>query len=145
MQSKQFVHQLKNDEIVTAIGAAEMLTSGEIRVFVSRKKVDDPVSTAQKQFQRMGMNKTQLRNGVLLFIAPESQTFAIIGDQAIHEKCGQIFWAKVAEAMLAHFREGRLTEGVISGIAAAGTALQQHFPRTADDVNELPDEVEEEK
>ena len=145
MQTKEFVHQLENDRIVTAIGAAEKLTSGEIRVFITRKKVDDPVRTAQAQFHRMGMHKTQLRNGVLLFIAPESQAFAIIGDQGIHEKCGQNFWAQVAEAMLANFREGKLTEAVISGIEAAGAALQQHFPRSHDDINELPDAVEHDR
>ena len=142
MQTKEFVEQLENDRIVTAIGAAEKLTSGEIRVFITRKKVDDPVRTAQKQFHRMGMHKTQSRNGVLLFIAPESQAFAIIGDQGIHEKCGQNFWALVAQAMVTNLREGKLTQAVISGIEAAGAALQQHFPRRDDDINELPDEVE---
>lgn len=142
MQTKEFVHKLDNDRIVAAIGAAEKHTSGEIRVFITRKKVDDPVRAAQKQFHRMGMDKTELHNGVLLFIAPESQAFAIIGDAAIHEKCGQSFWGKVAEAMVATFREGKLTEGIVSGIAAAGSALQQHFPRSDDDINELPDAVE---
>ena len=142
MHAKEFVHQLDNDRIVHAIGAAEKLTSGEIRVFVSKKKIDDPVRAAEAEFHRLKMDRTELHNGVLLFIAPESQAFAIIGDKGIHEKCGQPFWGQVAEAMRANFGENKLTDGIISGIEAAGQALQHHFPCTPDDINELPNQIE---
>jgi uncharacterized membrane protein len=143
MQTKQFITRLDNGRIVEAIGSAEKLSSGEIRVFVAKKKIDDPVRAAQIEFHRMRMDRTALRNGVLLFIAPESQSFAIVGDQGIHEKCGQAFWCEVAEAMRASFVADDFTTGVIRGIEAAGKALAQHFPRSPDDVNELPDQVEQ--
>jgi len=38
--------------------------------------------------------------------------------------------------------EPQFTDGIIHGVAAAGEVLSQHFPRGADDVNELPDRVE---
>lgn len=143
MHTKEFVHRLDNDRIVEAIGAAEKLTSGEIRVFLSKKKIDDPVRSAEAEFQRLKMDRTELHNGVLLFIAPESQAFAIIGDRGIHEKCGQSFWGEVAEAMRASFKEGQFTDGVIKGIEAAAEALRQHFPCRPDDINELPNQVEQ--
>lgn len=143
MQTREFIHKLDHEQIVKAIASAEQMTSGEIRVFVSRKKSDDPVRDAEKEFERMGMTKTAERNGVLLFVAPVSQSFAIVGDKGIHEKCGDPFWAKVAECIRAEFVAGNLTGGIVAGVTSAGEALRQHFPCRPDDKNELPNEVEE--
>jgi len=43
--------------------------------------------------------------------------------------------------MLGGFRKDDLVEGLISGIQHIGDALQYYFPRKADDVNELPDDI----
>ncbi len=128
--------------IVTAIGAAEQRTSGEIRVVVSQRKTDEPVLAAQKEFERLGMTKTAARNGVLIFVAPASHTFAVIGDQGIHEKCGEAFWRELASAMTARFVRGEFTEGLVLGIERAGSLLAVHFPRQPDDRDELPNAVE---
>jgi uncharacterized membrane protein len=141
MQTREFLNQLDHDRIVRAIGEAELLTSGEVRVFVSKKPADDPVRAAEREFTRLGMTKTAERNAVLLYVSPVSQSFAIVGDQGIHEKCGQPFWCEVAEAMRNEFLAGHLTAGVVAGIMSAGQALQKHFPRQPDDKNELPDHV----
>jgi uncharacterized membrane protein len=142
MKQQTFIEQLQNGQIVTAIRAAEAETSGEIRVFISRKEVGDPVAAAQQEFTRLGMTRTAGRNGVLIFVAPRSQNFAILGDQGIHERCGEEFWREVAEQMTAHFRKSEFTEGIVSAIQKAGTLLARHFPRRSDDKNELPDVVE---
>ena len=129
--------------VVAAIGDAERRTSGEIRVVVSRGKIADPVVEAQRQFERLGMTRTQRRNGVLILFAPRSRTFAVIGDTAIHEKCGDRFWRELAAAMTEHFKRGDFTTGLVHGIDRAGALLAEHFPRASDDRNELPDDVEE--
>ncbi len=142
MQLKEFIGVLEKERISEAIALAEKRTSGEIRVFVSRKVEDDPVSAAQREFARLGMAKTKLRNAVLLFVAPKSQTFAIVGDQGVHEKCGQSFWGEVAEAMRTHFLAGHHTDAIIHGIHEAGDLLAKHFPHHPDDIDELPNTVE---
>jgi uncharacterized membrane protein len=78
---------------------------------------------------------------VLIFVAPVSQKFAVIGDEAVHEKCGESFWTALAAVMAAHFKAGDFTTGLVAGIAQAGVLLARHFPRLPDDSNELPDEV----
>lgn len=133
---------IDHDRVVAAIGAAELRTSGEIRVFVSREPADDAVAAATKQFERLGMTQTAARNGVLIFIAPASRTFAVLGDTGIHEKCGDGFWRELADAMTAEFQRGNFTAGLELGIARAGELLAEHFPRRPDDRNELPDRVE---
>ena len=128
--------------IVAAIAAAEKLTSGEIRVYISSRKVAEPVRAAEKQFERMNMTRTARRNGVLIFLAPVSHTFAVIGDQGIHAKCGDTFWQELAAAMSERFKQGDFTQGLVLGIERAGALLAQHFPREPSDQNELPDRIE---
>ena len=95
-------------------------------------------------FEKLGMHATGERNGVLLFVAPSSQRFAVVGDKGIHEKMGPDFWKDVAAAMQEDFRQGRFTEAIVKGVTQAGDALATHFPRSGrPDVNELPDEVSE--
>ena len=128
--------------VIQAIAAAEQRTSGEIRVFISSHAITDPVPAAQKQFERMGMTRTAARNGVLIFLAPAAHTFAVIGDEGIHARCGQVFWQELADAMSGHFKEGRFTDGLVLGIERAGASLATFFPRRPDDRNELPDRIE---
>jgi uncharacterized membrane protein len=135
------VPPLDHARVVAAIAAAERRTSGEIRVLFSRHKADDPVAAATRQFERLGMTATAARNGVLIFVAPRSRNFAVIGDTGVHEKCGQAFWAELAAAMSEHFRRGDFTAGLVHGIERAGGLLAEHFPRRPDDVNELPDDI----
>ena len=142
MKAREFIKQLKHQEIVTAIRAAETKTSGEIRVFISRKPIADPVSAAQAHFVELGMEKTRDRNGVLIFVAPRAHQFAVIGDSGVHARCGEKFWTELAQEMSGHFRRSHFTAGIVHGVRRAGELLAQHFPRRPGDANQLPDEVE---
>lgn len=141
MKTDHFIQQLDHPRIEAAIAAAEAKTSGEIRVVVHRRKIDDAVPFAQAEFLRLGMDKTRERNAVLLFVAPASQAFAIIGDAGVHQKCGQAFWSELAAALQAGFRRADYTGALVEGIERAGALLAEHFPRRPDDTNELPDQV----
>ena len=143
MKKSAFIKQLDGAVIEAAIARSEKLTSGEIRVVVAHTPAEAPVPAAQKEFFRLGMQRTTLRNAVLIYVAPESQTFAVIGDEAVHAKCGDAFWSEIAAAMTDHFKAGRFTAGLEHGIARAGALLATHFPRQPGDTNELPDTVVE--
>ena len=142
MKAKTFLNQLRHDDIVTAIRAAEKKTSGEIRVFITRHDVVEPVKAAQTRFTEMGMQNTRERNGVLLFIAPRTHQFAVVGDTAVHARCGEEFWKRLTSEMTAYFRKSEFTQGIVHGVHMAGDLLAAHFPCPPDDRNELPDEVE---
>jgi uncharacterized membrane protein len=137
-----FLKQLRHDDIVAAIRQTEQETSGEIRVFISHKRIEDAVAAGQAAFMRMGMTKTRHRNGVLLFVAPRVHKFAVIGDEAVHQKCGDVFWQALAAEMSGHFKKSDFTEGILHGVRKAGELLAAHFPPHRDDTNELPDQVE---
>ncbi|HUI07699.1 MAG TPA: TPM domain-containing protein [Verrucomicrobiae bacterium] len=141
MKTKQIFSQLDHQRIVAAIADAEKHTSGEIRVYVSHRKVRDVHHAAVRHFLKLGMDKTKYRNAVLIFVAPESRNFAILGDEAVHAKCGQEFWERVAGGMRTLFQQSKFVDGIVHGIAAAGESLARHFPARPGDRNELPDSV----
>ena len=141
MKPKEFINQLDEKKLVAAIVEAESKTSGEIRVFLSHKKPDDAVAAAQRAFDQLGMARTAARNGVLIFVAPKAQKFAVIGDAGVHKHCGAEFWTALAAEMSGHFRQSEFTTGLIHGIGKAGELLARHFPRQPGDVNELPDDI----
>ncbi|HZZ57907.1 MAG TPA: TPM domain-containing protein [Opitutaceae bacterium] len=130
--------------VVEAIRAAEAGTSGEIRVVIARHRTRHPIVSARKHFVRLGMGRTPEHNGVLIFVAPRSHNFAVVGDKGIHGKAGDNHWNTVTEAMRARFVKGDFTGGIVAGVACAGRELARHFPRQPGDrPNLLPDKVEE--
>jgi uncharacterized membrane protein len=142
MRTKEFLSKLDHDRIIEAIRGAESKTSGEIRVYIQRGKFEtDPVMLAQKKFQRLGMYKTLERNAVLIFVAPRAHKFAVVGDQAIHEKCGEQFWQHVVDGMRVHFQNEKFSHALTEAINEVGKVLATHFPRTSANANELPDEI----
>jgi uncharacterized membrane protein len=143
MKPDAFVSALDDERIVAAIREAEVLSRGEIRVHVAEREVTDPRTEAAVVFERLGMADTAERTGVLLFVAPESQSITVIGDREAHERCGEAFWAAVVEAVREEFRAGRYTEGIVAGVHAVADELARHFPRRPGetDRNELPDGV----
>lgn len=130
------------DVVRKAIEEAEMDTSGEIRVSVSRFFWGSVEKAARKAFVRLGMHRTEQRNGVLFFVVPSRKRFVVLGDEGIHHEVGQEFWSDVAEAVAGYFKKGAFTEGLVHGIHEAGERLKLHFPHALDDVNELPDDVD---
>lgn len=128
--------------IVAAIEAAELMTSGEVRVHLNDTCSGDPLRDAQKQFQKLGMHRTAERNGILFFIALESHKFAVVGDSGIHAKVGQSFWEGIRDHMVPELKEGRWVDALELGIAEAGRALAEHFPHQgSSDRDELSNEV----
>jgi uncharacterized membrane protein len=138
-----FLSAIDEERIVAAIQRAEARSRGEIRVHVAEGVLSDPRRAAELDFDRLGMARTAERNGVLILVAPESQSFAVIGDQGIHERCPAGFWDELALGLRDDFRAGRFTEGIVTAVTRVGDELQRHFPRRPgeEDANELPDAV----
>jgi uncharacterized membrane protein len=142
MRTHKFIRELEHDRIVKAIQEAEAKTSGQIRVFLQRGVFDEEiVARAQKKFFQLGMQKTRERNAVLILVAPRVQKFAVVGDEGIHQKCGETFWQELVEKMRQHFLREDFTDALIEGIESAGKLLAQYFPKTGAATNELPDDV----
>jgi uncharacterized membrane protein len=142
MKQKELIAKLDQARIVEEIRLAELKSSGEIRVHIQPHVYKgDAQKTAERTFERLGMTKTEQRNGVLLFIACEEQQFAIVGDSGINDIVGHDFWEGIARQLGEAFRAGRFTDGIVEAVHTVGERLIDHFPRSGQDQNELADEI----
>ena len=132
---------IDKERVEKAIEAAESITSGEVRVAVSPLFWGDVRKVAERTFDRLGMRDTAERNGVLLFVVPSRRRFVVLGDVAIHEKVHPGFWEEVAAEISHHFRSGDFTGGLVTALERLSTELSTHFPRRADDLDELSNAV----
>lgn len=141
MSSSKFISKEEQELIVKAIEAAELNTSGEIRVHIESVCNGDPVLRAVKVFNKLKMFNTKERNGVLIYLASKSKKFAIIGDTGINEKTPENFWDKEKELLLNHLKEGNTAQGIAAAITMAGENLKKHFSYQSDDINEQSNEI----
>lgn len=138
--SKYFTKE-QQKRIVDSIIEAELDTSGEIRVHIERFCKEDVLDHAAWLFSQLEMDKTEQRNGVLIYLAVESHKFAIIGDKGINAVVPPDFWESVKVIMREKFAMGDFTTGISLAVLEAGRLLKQYFPYHHDDVNEQPDEI----
>jgi uncharacterized membrane protein len=124
-----------------AVENAEKNTSGEIRVCIEKNCNEEVLDRAAKYFYKLDMDKTRLRNGVLIYLATVDRKFAIIGDAGINKVVADTFWDDTKLAMQEQFKYGKLVEGIATGVDMAGQQLKKYFPYQAGDRNELQDDI----
>lgn len=141
MSAKNFFSEEQRQIIHKAIVAAELNTSGEIRVHIDEECKGDVLARAAIVFSDLKMDKTELRNGVLFYLAVSDKMFAILGDKGINEKVPAGFWDNIRDTMLEHFKNDQFTEGLAKGIEMAGQKLIEHFPYHREDLDELGNDI----
>ena len=136
------------DAIARAVAEAEAVTSAEVRVHLERRVPRargparaDALSRARDVFAQLGMHRTALRHGVLIYLAFADRQVAIVGDEGIHARVGDQYWAEIRDLMVERLRTGQPRAAVVEAVRELGRALARHFPRQPDDTNELSDSV----
>lgn len=140
-KAKNFFSKEEQTEIKKAILNAELDTSGEIRVHIENECRGDALDRASYIFGKLKMDKTELHNGVLFYLAIKSKKFAIIGDSGINKDVPENFWEDIKSEIAENFSSGDFIKGLATGITMAGASLKKHFPYHCDDINELSDEI----
>lgn len=139
--AKDLFTKEEQQQIVDAVKQAELNTSGEIKVHIEKKCKEDVLDHAAFMFEQLEMHKTELRNGVLIYLAVEDRQLAILGDAGINLKVPKGFWEATRDVMISNFITGDFAKGLSEGIIKAGEQLKEHFPYQKDDVNELSDDI----
>lgn len=133
----------KSDEarLIKAIQMAELKTSGEIRVHIEKTCAGDVIEVCKKKFEDLKMFETKDRNAILFFLAVESKSFAVWGDQGIHQKVSDEFWKSITDCAIGYFKQNDLMTGLEKSVEMCGEKLKLHFPIETDDKNELSNEI----
>ena len=131
----------EEQQINKAVADAEHGTSGEIRVHIDRYCKTDPLLKAKNLFHHLKMDETALKNGVIIYISIEDKKVAVFGDQGINQVVEPDFWDSTLAKMTEQFKSGNMVEGINAGLKEAGDRLKYYFPKSDNDINELPDEI----
>ena len=87
-------------------------------------------------FHLLKIDETQLKNGVLIYLAVKDKSFVICGDKGINDLVPKDFWDTTKDVMASHFKKGDFKQGLVDGITKAGEQLQKYFPFEDGDIDE---------
>jgi uncharacterized membrane protein len=138
---KRLVSAADEIRLIKAIQLAELKTSGEVRVHIEKTCKGDSLEECKKQFVKLKMHQTKDRNGILFFLAINSKSFAVWGDEGIHQKVSDEFWKSITDCAISYFKQNDLMTGIEKAVELCGEKLKIHFPIEADDKNELSNEI----
>lgn len=135
------MNSVDSSKIVDAIRNAELLTSGEIRVYIAKHCKEDPLEKASRIFQKLKMQNTALRNAVLILVCPTDHKAAILGDKGINDITDDGFWENTLNELIAYCSKDLITEGICKAVEKVGYLIKQKYPYQKGDINELDNEV----
>ena len=135
--------------LVTGVGLLKFLGTWAIQAWQPLKflLIPGPVklsrvrAAAVRHFKVGADRRTHGRTGVLLYLSMREHRAEIVADEAIASKVDAEVWGLAMADMLAEIRKGNVGEGLAAGVRDVGKVLAEHFPRSEDDVNELPDRL----
>ncbi len=96
---------------------------------------------AIRYFKVGAERRTSGKTGILIYLSLTERMAEIVADEAIHSKVDQSAWGEAMAKLVAQAREGRIANGMVAAVQDVGTILAANFPRSDNDVNELPDRV----
>jgi putative membrane protein len=92
-------------------------------------------------FQAAAAGRTTGKTGILIYLSLAERRAEIIADEAILKLTDDHTWGEAMHALLEQVREGKVGDGICAAISQVGVVLSEHFPRSADDSNEIPDRL----
>ncbi|MDX1586228.1 MAG: TPM domain-containing protein [Balneolaceae bacterium] len=141
MSENGFLTEKQEQRIIKAIAEAENKTSGEVRVHIEHKSKRDPLERAARIFHELGMDETELQNGVLIYIATDDHKAAVYAGKGIHNQVEEGFWNDVLNILLQHFGQEEYEQGIVEAVKKVGEKLKELYPYQSGDVNELTNEI----
>lgn len=116
--------------------------SALLRVLAREKRLSESVAEAARvAFYDLGISRTSGRNGILVFVSTFEQRALVLVDVGIDVASLGPTWSDACQALSLAVKQRDLVafERALEGL---GPILGARMPRSADDVNELPDEVQ---
>ncbi len=98
---------------------------------------------AMRQFLARNVHRTRARTGALLFVSIAERYATVIADAGIAAHVDQAEWNAIVAGLTEAAAVGRHADGFEAAVRSAGRLLAEHFPKRADDSNELDDHVVE--
>lgn len=98
---------------------------------------------AREQFFIQGLQNTQGRTGILLFVSIAEHYVEVIADKGINDVVPDGTWDKVVNDFVTRVKAGQHAEGFITAINDCGEIMRKYFPASDVNPNELPNHLVE--
>ena len=92
-------------------------------------------------FKAAAERRTVGRTGILIYLSMAERRAEIVADEAILKVTNEETWGEAMAALLEHVRQGRAADGICAAIERIGVVLAEHFARSENDRNEIPDKL----
>lgn len=92
-------------------------------------------------FRAAAERRTEGRTGILIYVSMAEHRAEIIGDEAITSVTSPETWGEAMADLISHVKRGHVADGIVAAIEDIGVVLAEHFPRSAEDRNEIPDKL----
>ncbi len=92
-------------------------------------------------FKTGAERRTIGRTGILIYLSMGEHRAEIVGDEAITAVTTPETWGEAMSALLTHVKAGRPGDGIVAAVQLIGAVLAEHFPKTHEDTNEIPDKL----
>ncbi|MBI5404343.1 MAG: TPM domain-containing protein [Ignavibacteriae bacterium] len=143
---RKFLSGQDLDEIKNEIGKIEESTSGEIRLCFKLKRGfhERKLSSrdsAMKEFYKLGMDRTEDKTGVLIYILFGERKFEIVADEGINSKIRQETWDVIISHLTSEFSQGNFKTGLMKCLGEIKNVLIAEFPAKFKNENELSNDI----
>ena len=117
-------------QLLVFLSAALILSHPNLRfrIVPRRAKHDRAHAEAMRQFFVQGLDKTEHRTGVLIFVSRAERYAEIVADAGINEKVAPEVWDDAVKALVLAIKADRAAEGLLTAIEQCGVVLAAHFP-----------------
>jgi putative membrane protein len=92
-------------------------------------------------FKAAAERRTEGRTGILIYLSMGEHRAEIVADHAITEVTTPETWGEAMAVLLADVRDGRPADGICAAVQRIGFVLAEHFPKSSDNPNEIPDKL----
>jgi len=112
------------------------------RRMISKGRIADAVHTRSlAAFTGQGLHHTRAETGILIFVSLLEHRVVVLADRGINEKVAAGTWDEIVNTITEGLKSGNGCDGFCKAIERCGEILAQHFPRSADDRDELPNKL----
>jgi len=113
------------------------------RWLVSQQQLDASTRMrAENVFLEEEVFNTKQRTGILIFISFLEHEVIVMADKGINKVVDQKQWDKIVAGLITYIRAGKIVDGLEEAIKHCGELLlEKGFHKTADDINELGDDL----
>ena len=92
-------------------------------------------------FTAHGLHYTHAHTGILIMASLFERRVVVLADRGINDKVKQGTWDEIVAMIIAGLKSNDGAPAFCAAIERCGSILAEHFPRAADDRNELKDEL----